>query len=121
MKNIIKFQKSPQNYKEFHFMSCTLEDDWIVWRCHECSRKVKSHVQTSEFIVERQGNFFAHHDLQLYQPSPEEWEAAGLEPAGVEIDLNFSGNERRRKRGSTPPGAEPHPKLIGNPRKKDSK
>jgi hypothetical protein len=89
MTNVINFQRKPKEYKESHFMSCVREDDWIVWRCHECSRKVKSNIGTDEFVIDKQGNFYAHHMFQCYQPSKAEWEKAGVPPMEIGFDLDF--------------------------------
>ena len=82
-------KKEAKNYKEYHMMSCTKEDNWLVWRCHECSRKVQTNLKTHEFKIERKGNFFAHHTFQSYQPSTEEWENAGVSPMKIDFDFAF--------------------------------
>jgi hypothetical protein len=79
----------PKEYMESHFMSCSREEDWLVWRCHECSRKVKTNLISDEVVFERQGNFFAHHTYQCYRPSQKEWEDAGLPPMDLDVDLRF--------------------------------
>jgi len=91
MTDVLDFHRKPQpkEYKESHFMSCTREDDWLVWRCHECSRKAKTNMTTSEMVFERQGNFFAHHTFQCYRPSQKEWEDADLPPMDLDIDFTF--------------------------------
>lgn len=82
-------KKEPKEYNEYHIMSCAREDNWLVWRCHECSRKVKTDLKTHEFKVERKGKFFAHHTFQRYQPSTEEWENAGVSPMKIDFDFDF--------------------------------
>ena len=89
MTNVINFHQKQRENNESHFMSCVREDDWIVWRCHECSRKVKSSIDGDEFVIDKQGNFSAHHMFQCYQPSKEEWEKAGVPPMEVGFDLDF--------------------------------
>lgn len=90
MTNILNLhgKKNPLDYREYHSMSCSREDNWLVWRCHECSRKVKTNLKTHEFKVDRKGKFFAHHTFQSYQPSTREWESAGVS-SPMEIDFNF--------------------------------
>ena len=104
MTKVLNFQRKPTDETESHFMSCVREDDWIVWRCHECSRKVKSSIEADEMVIEKQGNFYAHHIFQIYQPSKEEWEKAGVSPMEVGFDLDFpqiSGNSKLKDRSYT--------------------
>jgi hypothetical protein len=91
MTNVLDFYRKPKpkKYKESHLMSCAREYDWLVWRCHECSRKVKTNLKTEELVFERQGDFFAHHTYQCYQASKEEWEESGLQPVDLNADFDF--------------------------------
>lgn len=63
MAQILDFQRKSEDkaYKEFHNMWVSQEDDWTIWRCNSCSRKVKMSKDSNEFVVERKGNFYAHH------------------------------------------------------------
>jgi hypothetical protein len=94
MTKILKFQRKPKEQTDPHQMNCVKEDDWIVWRCHECSRKVKSAIRADEMIIERQGNFYARHIYQVYQPSEDEWENAGIPPMKLNFDFDFPQTNR---------------------------
>lgn len=74
MAKILYFQKKPKTieFKEFHNMWVSQDDKWIIWRCYTCSRKVKVSKDTNEFIVERKGNFYAHHSGSFDQILPAE-------------------------------------------------
>ena len=88
MDNVInyEFRRKPMKskmYNEFHSMRPAREDNWLLWRCHQCSRKVKISLTTSEFTIERKGNFFSHYTYQFYHPSKEEFEKSDLPPNGL--------------------------------------
>jgi len=87
MTNVLDFHQNQKEFKDFHSMSCVREDNWLVWRCHQCSRKVKTSLKTSEFMIERKGNFFSHHTYQCYHPSKEEFEKSDLPP--MDFDIEF--------------------------------
>jgi hypothetical protein len=89
MTDVLDFHRKPEpkEYKKFHFMSCAKEDDWLVWRCHECSRKVKTNLKSAGLMIERQGNFYAHHSCQGYQLSQEDCEETEFLPTGQDIDF----------------------------------
>lgn len=90
MSNVLKFERKPPKYTEFHHMSVAKEGDWLVWRCHECSRKVKLHMQTGDMEFERKGKFDAHHTFQCYQPTEQEFKEAGMEPVEIQGEFSFT-------------------------------
>lgn len=63
MAQILDFQRKSEDkaYREFHCMWVSQEDEWMIWRCNSCPRKVKISKDSKEFVVERKGNFYAHH------------------------------------------------------------
>lgn len=83
---MINLHEARQN----HVMSCVREKDWLVWRCHQCSKKVKVNLITDKVIFERQGMFTAHHKYQCYKPSKEEWNETGFFPVDQNIDFTFT-------------------------------
>jgi hypothetical protein len=40
-------------------------------------------------MIERKGNFFAHHTYQCYRPSKEELEKSGLPPMDFDYNIEF--------------------------------
>jgi hypothetical protein len=40
-------------------------------------------------VIEKQGNFYAHHMYQIYQPSEDEWKNAGVSPMKLDFDFDF--------------------------------
>ena len=69
MTKILDFHRKPKakEFKEFHNMWVSHENEWIIWRCDTCSKKVKLSKDTNEMVIERKGNFYAHHTSFLEQ------------------------------------------------------
>jgi len=49
---------------DVHQMTVSREDDWLIWHCDQCRRKVVSNQITGEWYPERQGDLLAHHEYQ---------------------------------------------------------
>ena len=71
MAKILKFHRKPKaaEYEEFHNMWVAQENDWVIWRCNTCSRKVMLSKKSNKLVIERKGNFYAHHTGAL-EPTP---------------------------------------------------